>query len=368
MKTRAAAAVTPVKATSPEEVDAARWHWLTTRPIRGTDAPSFFYAVRTTGIFCRPGCPARLPRRENVCFYSTAAEALHAGFRPCQRCLPTTTPTCATPHAAVIAQACEALEHEESPPTLKTLAQAAGLSPFQFHRAFVNALGLTPKAYAEACRARRWRAVAQRQPNVTAALYEAGYASSRQFYTQVGPHLGMTPKRYQAGGRGETIRFALGECSLGTVLTASTARGVCAVWLGDDPEVLLHELQERFPHAQLIGGDATYERTIAQVVGLVENPRQPLNLPLDVRGTAFQHRVWRALQAIPAGETRSYAELAQALGLPRAARAVGHACGANLLAVAIPCHRVVRADGGLSGYRWGVERKLALLEREAEHP
>ncbi len=268
------------------------------------------------------------------------------------------------PHTALVERACRLLEASEQPIPLAVLAKAVGLSPHHFHRVFVKTLGLTPKAFAAACRAGRMRETLTREPTITGALYEAGYSSSSRFYAEAGARLGMTPRRYRSGGRGETLRFALGECSLGSLLVASSERGVCAVWLGDDPEALARELQDRFPHATLLGADRAYERTVAQVAGLVENPRLGCRLPLDLRGTAFQQRVWRALQDIPPGQTLTYADLARRLGCPQAVRAIGGACAANHIAVAIPCHRVIRIDGGLSGYRWGVERKRALLERE----
>jgi AraC family transcriptional regulator of adaptative response/methylated-DNA-[protein]-cysteine methyltransferase len=250
-------------------------------------------------------------------------------------------------------------------PTLQQLALHAGLSAYHLHRVFRSVTGVTPKAYAAAHRARRMRHALDRGDTVTQAIYDAGYNSSGRFYEESNRVLGMTPTAYRAGGADTAIRFAVGECSLGSILVAQSDRGVCAILLGDDPDVLAQDLQQRFPQATLIGGDAAFERLVAQVVGFVEAPALGLDLPLDVRGTAFQQRVWRALRDIPPGQTASYAEIAQRIGAPKSVRAVAQACGANALAVAIPCHRVVRHDGALSGYRWGVQRKHALLERES---
>ncbi|MFN3514079.1 MAG: bifunctional DNA-binding transcriptional regulator/O6-methylguanine-DNA methyltransferase Ada [Phenylobacterium sp.] len=340
----------------------ARWAAVVARD-RAADG-RFVYSVRTTGVYCRPSCAARLARRENVAFHETPAQAEAAGFRPCKRCRPTET-SLAERYGAAVAQACRTMEAAETPPTLDELAREAGLSPHHFHRVFKSVAGVTPKAYADACRAKRVRAALAEGAGVTEALYEAGFNSSGRFYAQSGQVLGMTPSRFRAGGARAKIRFAVGQCSLGALLVAATEKGVCAIQLGEDPEVLVRELQDRFAQAELVGGDPAFEATVARVAALVEAPGQGLDLPLDIRGTAFQQRVWRALCEIPAGRTASYAEIAAAIGAPKAVRAVAGACAANELAVAIPCHRVVRTDGALSGYRWGVERKAALLAREA---
>jgi AraC family transcriptional regulator of adaptative response/methylated-DNA-[protein]-cysteine methyltransferase len=263
------------------------------------------------------------------------------------------------------AAACRAIEAAETPPSLAELARRAGLSPHHFHRLFKAAVGVTPKAYADADRARRVRQRLAQGAAVTEALYDAGFNSSGRFYEQTDAILGMTPRAYRGGGARAEIRFAVGQCSLGAILIARSERGVCAILIGDDPDALVRELEDRFPRAELVGADAGFEAMVAKAVGLVERPDQGVELPLDVRGTAFQQRVWQALRAIPPGKTASYAEIAAAIGAPKAARAVAGACAANALAVAIPCHRVVRTDGALSGYRWGVERKRALLAREA---
>jgi len=324
----------------------------------------FFYSVLTTGVYCRPSCGARLPRRENVRFHATARDAERAGFRPCKRCRPN-APALADQRAAAVAKACRLIENGETPPDLDALAAAAGMSRFHFHRVFKSVTGVTPKAYAAAHRAQRVRDELPRAGTVTDAIYGAGFNSSARFYAASSDLLGMRPEEFRKGGDGAVIRFAVGECSLGSILVAATEKGICAISLGRDPTRLLRDLQDRFPRAQLIGGDRDFEKTVAKVVGFVEAPALGFDLPLDVRGTAFQQRVWKALRAIPAGKTATYTEIAKRLGAPQAVRAVAGACAANKIAVAIPCHRVVRTDGALAGYRWGIERKRALLAREA---
>ena len=325
----------------------------------------FFYSVRTTGVYCRPSCAARVARPENVAFHASAADAQSAGFRACRRCRPEQLSRGAQ-QAALITQLCRFIETADPAPSLAELAERAQMSAYHLHRVFKATTGVTPKAYANAQRTRRLRDELGHGSSVTQALYGAGYNSGGHFYADADQVLGMTPTRYRAGGADTEIRFAIGQCSLGAILVARSERGVCAILLGDEPETLARELQDRFPHATLVGGDADFERCVAQVVGFVEAPAVGLDLPLDVRGTAFQQRVWQALRDIPAGHTASYAEIAGRIGAPKAVRAVALACGANALAVAIPCHRVVRSDGALSGYRWGVERKRALLAREAQ--
>ncbi len=323
----------------------------------------FVYAVRTTGVYCRPGCTARTPRRENVSFHPTCEAAEAAGFRPCLRCRPD-GPSPAVRREEVVARACRLIDGAETPPPLADLAAAAGMSAFHFHRVFRDVMGVTPATYARARRAERMATALPGAGSVTGAIYEAGYGASSRFYAEAGERLGMTPSRYRRGGAGETIRFGVGACSLGAILVAATERGVCAILLGDDPDALVRDLQDRFPAADLIGGDPTFEAWMARAIGIVEEPGRAHALPLDIGGTAFQQRVWEALMAIPPGTTATYAEVARAIGAPGASRAVALACGANALAVAIPCHRVVRSDGTLSGYRWGVDRKRDLLTRE----
>lgn len=345
----------------PLEADAC-WADLTQRNASADGR--FFYSVRTTGVYCRPSCGARLPRRENVDFHLTREAAEAAGFRPCRRCHPELPPK-AQRDADAILRACRLIESSEGVIRLNDLAQAAGVSAFHFHRLFKAHTGLTPRAYAAAHRADRIRAALPQAATVTSAVFEAGFSSSGRFYEKAPALLGMSPGEYRQGGIGRTIRFAVGQCSLGAVLVAASDLGVCAILLGDDPDALVQDLQARFAGAQLLGGDTAFEQTVALVVGFIEAPQIGLNLPLDIRGTAFQQRVWQALREIPVGQRASYTDIAERLGCPRAVRAVAGACAANALAVAIPCHRVVRLGGGLSGYRWGVERKQALLAREA---
>ena len=269
-------------------------------------------------------------------------------------------------NASLITELCRHIERAEEEPSLTDLAARAHLSPSHLQRIFKAATGVSPKEYAKAHRAKRVRQQLAEGTSVTRAIYDAGYNSNGRFYEESRAILGMTARDFRKGGQGARIRFAVGECSLGAILVAASDRGICAIALGDDPNRLVRELQDRFPKGELVGGDRGFERTVAAVVGLVEEPRFGLRLPLDVRGTAFQHRVWRALREIPAGSTLSYAEIAASIGQPKSVRAVARACASNVIAVAIPCHRVVRTDGALSGYRWGVDRKRALLDRERE--
>jgi AraC family transcriptional regulator of adaptative response/methylated-DNA-[protein]-cysteine methyltransferase len=341
--------------------DAERWDAVQRRDAQADGV--FWYSVSSTGVFCRPSCGARPALRRNVRFHDSCIDAAQAGFRACLRCKPDQPPL-AERHAAAVAQACRLIDAAEEALDLDRLAQACGMSRFHFHRVFKAQTGITPKAYAAAQRAQRLQQGLAQAPSVTEALYAAGFNSSGRFYAASNGVLGMSPKAFRAGGSGATIRFAIGACSLGAILVASTGKGICAILMGDDPDLLARDLQDRFPHAELRGAEADFEATVAKVVGFVESPGLGLDLPLDVRGTAFQQRVWQALRAIPSGSTVSYAELAQRVGLPAGARAIAGACAANPVAVAIPCHRVVRQDGSISGYRWGVERKAALLERE----
>ena len=340
-----------------------RWASVVARDPRADG--HFFYSVKTTGVYCRPSCGARLARPENVAFHATSAEAGKAGFRPCRRCQPDGMST-QEQSAGKIAAVCRLIENAETRLSLEELAQHAGMSTYHFHRVFRRSTGLTPAAYAAANRGQRVRDALQDSGTVTEAIYAAGYNSNSRFYETSGEVLGMTPTSYRAGGKGAQIRFAVGECSLGSILVAQSERGICAILLGDDPAALTRDLQDRFPQANLLGGDEAFERLVARVVGFVEAPGRGLGLPLDIRGTAFQQRVWQALVRIPRGSTASYTQIAKVIGAPKSVRAVAQACGANALAVAIPCHRVVRNDGALAGYRWGVERKRHLLQREAQ--
>jgi AraC family transcriptional regulator of adaptative response/methylated-DNA-[protein]-cysteine methyltransferase len=338
-----------------------RWQSLVRKDERADGL--FWYSVKTTGVYCRPSCPARLPKRENVAFHDSTQNAEKAGFRACKRCGPKGSGL-AGQHAEAVTTACRMIKEADEFPSLNELAVAVKMSPGYFHRLFKTATGLTPKDYANAHRADRVKRALPKLETVTQAIYDAGFNSNGRFYAGSSKMLGMKPKEYREGGAGNTIRFAIAECSLGSILIASSEKGVCAILMGDDPEALARDLQDQFPKANLIGGDDRYEKLVAKVVGFIEAPRIGLDLPLDIRGTAFQQRVWKELQRIPAGKTVCYSEVANRIGSPNSARAVAQACGANALAVAIPCHRVVRNNGDISGYRWGVDRKRALLARE----
>jgi AraC family transcriptional regulator of adaptative response/methylated-DNA-[protein]-cysteine methyltransferase len=324
----------------------------------------FVYSVKSTGVYCRPSCPSRRAKPENVAFHASPEAAERAGFRPCKRCRPDES-SASEQQSSMIAEICRHIEASPEVPRLDSLAKRAGLSLFHFHRVFKAATGVTPKAYADAARSARVRdELAKSGSSVTTALYDAGFNSSGRFYAASAAMLGMNPSSYKAGGVNVAIHFAIGASSLGAILVARSERGVCAILLGDDPGALVRDLEDRFPKAELIGGDAGFEALVAKVVAFVEAPNIGLDLPLDIRGTAFQQRVWQALRQVPAGKTASYGEIARQIGAPGSVRAVAGACAANAIAVAIPCHRIVRNDGALSGYRWGVERKRALLERE----
>ena len=340
----------------------SRWRSIVNREAAADG--KFYYSVKTTGVYCRPSCAARLARPENVAFHATRQEAEKAGFRPCKRCKPD-RPSLMEDHAAKITAICRLIEQSDEPPRLDKLAAEAGMSVFHFHRVFKAVTGLTPNGYGKANMAKRVRAKLGERSSVTQAIYDAGFNSNSRFYETSNQMLGMTPSKFRAGGSDTDISFAVGECSLGSILVATSEKGVCAILLGDDPAQLVRDLQDQFPKANLTGNEIRYEALVAKVVGFVEQPGLGLDLPLDIRGTAFQQRVWKALREIPLGGTASYAMIAKKIGLPRSVRAVAQACAANSLAVAIPCHRVVRTNGSLSGYRWGVERKRNLLDREA---
>jgi AraC family transcriptional regulator of adaptative response/methylated-DNA-[protein]-cysteine methyltransferase len=344
--------------------DAARW-----RAVRQRDARAdgrFWYSVMTTGVFCYPSCAARTPHRENVAFYDSVAAAHRAGFRPCKRCRPELPPRHAR-LAEAVAQACRMLEAAEQAPGAAELAATLGLPARALQREFKQLVGVTLKQYAAGMRAERMRAELASAGSVTTAVYAAGYGSPSRFYEHSERLLGMRPRSYARGGRGQAIRWDVGRSWLGPVLVAATERGICAVLLGASREALAALLEQRFPQAELepADSDSDFARWIKAVIAEIDAPSGDATLPLDISGTAFQQRVWQALRDIPPGETTSYGQLARQLGRPGAARAVGTACGANPVAVIIPCHRVLGADGSLGGYRWGTERKRALLEREA---
>jgi AraC family transcriptional regulator of adaptative response/methylated-DNA-[protein]-cysteine methyltransferase len=338
-----------------------RWARIVARD-RNADG-LFWYSVVTTGVYCRPSCPSRTANPKNVRFHDTLSAAKAAGFRPCKRCNPDGD-SAVDENTAIVARTCRMIEQSDEEPSLDDLAAAAGRSPSHFHRLFKSVTGLTPKEYAAAHRAAKVREKLQSGGSVTEAIYAAGFNSSSRFYEKSSKMLGMLPTHYRSGGANEELHFAVGECSLGSILVASSKKGVVSILLGDDPDELVRDLQDRFPKARLIGSDKDYETVVARAVGFVEAPGIGLDLPLDVRGTAFQQRVWRALQEIPVGQTVSYAEIARRINAPKSTRGVAAACAANNIAVAIPCHRVVRKDGSLSGYAWGVQRKKALVDRE----
>lgn len=339
--------------------DDDRWIAVSRRDRRADGA--FLYAVKTTGVYCRPTCSARRPKRGNVEFFASSEQAEREGYRACLKC----APKAAKPIDAAVLRACRMIEKADKAPTLKALAAEAGLSPFYFHKRFKAVVGVTPRAYMASRRVQKFRAGLRGGQRVTTALYRAGFGSSSRCYESVGASLGMTPTEYRRGGAGQLIRFAAAECGLGWVGVAATARGVCMIELGDGLESLRAEVAARFPKATLVDGDREFNGWVNAIVRQIEMPRRAADLPLDVQGTAFQRKVWEALRAIPAGATTTYAAIAQEIGRPGAVRAVANACAKNPAAVVIPCHRVVRSDGALSGYRWGTERKKRLLEREA---
>ena len=345
--------------------DEAQWNAVVAKDPRADGR--FVFSVFTTGIYCRPSCASRPALRKHVRFHATPEAAEAAGFRPCKRCRPGVgEPTLAESRSAAVSKACRLIEHSESAPSLALLARHVGISPHHFHRLFKSVTGLTPKAYAAARRGRDVREELTKSATVTEAIHAAGFGSGSRFYERADETLGMKPAVFRDGGTGETIRFATAPCSLGTVLVASSEKGICAIALGEAAEPLVGNLRETFPKAQVIEADRAFGKTVAQVVRAIDTKEDRFDLPLDIRGTAFQQRVWQALLRIPSGKTATYAEIAALLGTPKAVRAVAGACAANRIAVVIPCHRVVRSDGSLSGYRWKVPRKKALLEKEAD--
>jgi AraC family transcriptional regulator of adaptative response/methylated-DNA-[protein]-cysteine methyltransferase len=323
----------------------------------------FVYAVRSTGVYCRPSCPSRRPRRDRVLFFDTPAGAREAGFRACRRCHPD-TPIAADPWVEKIRRATVYLASVDGHPSLATLAARLGGSPYHLQRNFKRLVGVTPREYAEACRLRRVKSRLRGGGPVTAAMFAAGYASSSRFYERAVPKLGMTPSAYQRGGAGMRIRFTIVDSSLGRLLVAATPRGVCAVTLGATDRDLSAALTHEYPAASIVADQGGLARWTNAILAYLGGRRSRLDLPLDVQATAFQWQVWQALDAIPCGETRTYGDVARAIGRPRAARAVARACATNPVALAIPCHRVVPAAGGLGGYRWGASRKKAILARE----
>lgn len=350
------------------DVDAERYEAIRRRDPRADG--QFFYSVVTTGVYCRPSCAARLARPENVGFHRTPDDAERAGYRPCKRCRPRDASQ-EERHAMLVERACRWIEASDGVPTLESLAAAMDLSPHYLHRLFKARTGMTPRAYFAAHRLKRVDRGLREGPNVTAAFHDAGYGSSSRFYEEASGALGMAPSTLRKGGEGITIRAVVTRCSLGRVLVAVTERGVCAAAFGESEASLVEELHRRFPKATIervnLSNDDDIAALVREVVAMVEAPEAKSNVPIDLIGTAFQQKVWRALREIPAGATISYSELARRIGAPKAVRAVGTACGNNPVAVVVPCHRVVREDGELGGYRWGLSRKKMLLARERRH-
>ena len=327
----------------------------------------FVYAVGSTGIYCRPSCPSRRPRREVVQFFDRPALAEDAGYRPCRRCHPDQAER-PEPNLALMQAICRYIdENPEHPPTLDDLAERFHLSPYHLQRTFKRIIGVTPKQYAAAQRSQRLRTALKAGNTATVAIYDAGYGSSSSAYGEAGTYLGMTPDRFRRGGANEAIDYTITPCPLGKLLVAATANGICAVHLGDSETELESTLAEEFPAAKRLRGDRRLQQWVAPIADYLDGARPHLDLPLDIQATAFQRQVWTALQAIPYGSTRSYSDVATAIGQPTAARAVANACASNPAALVIPCHRVVREDGGLGGYRWGIQRKETLLAQEAEN-
>ncbi|MEX5430138.1 bifunctional DNA-binding transcriptional regulator/O6-methylguanine-DNA methyltransferase Ada [Klebsiella michiganensis] len=343
------------------DTDERRWQAVCERDASADS--QFVFAVLTTGVCCRPSCRSRRALRENVRFYPDVATAQAAGFRPCKRCQPEKNDP-QQQKVEKVAAACRLLE-QETPITLEALARQLAVSPFHFHRLFKSVTGMTPKAWQQAWRARRLREALGQGEKITDAALSAGFPDSSSYYQQADAALGMTGRQFRRGGGDIDITWVCGDGPLGRCLVAESGRGVCAVLPGEDDALLYAELASLFPNARLHPGDEIFRQRVAQVFSHLDDHRQPFSLPLDLRGTAFQLQVWQALRQIPAGETRSYRQVAQSIGRPRAVRAVASACAANKLALVIPCHRVVREDGALSGYRWGTARKALLLAREA---
>lgn len=324
----------------------------------------FYYAVLSTGVYCRPACPSKRPRRENVVFFRTREAAQQAGFRPCRRCKPDSTGV-ADPNSQLVEKVCRYIDtHSEDPVTLEALGRALGMSPFHLQRTFKALTGITPRAYADSRRLHALKAGLREGHSVTRSLYDAGYGSSSRLYERAASQLGMTPARYLKQGGGVTIRYTITVTSVGKMLLAATGRGICSIRLGDSEEILERELRGEYPKAETIRADRELNEPVKKLLAMLRG-KSTSSLPLDIQATAFQRRVWEALQAIPRGATKSYREIAAGLGNPQAARAVARACATNPVAIAIPCHRVVREDGRISGYRWGAERKRKLLELEA---
>ena len=344
-------------------LDASRWRSVLARD-RDADG-TFVYGVNSTHIYCRPSCPSRVPRRDRVAFFLAPLEAEQHGYRACKRCRPQAIAS-EDPWVEKIRRACAYLAHVDGHPSLSTLAATTGGSPYHVQRNFKRLVGVTPRAYAEACRLRKVKRRLHRGDAVTDAVIDAGYGSSSRFYERAAPKLGMSPSTYRRGGAGMSIQYTIVDSALGRLMVAATARGICAVAMGATDAELMRNLTREFPSATIRAEAGPLTRGTKEILARLTGRRPRHDLPLDVQATAFQWQVWQALLAIPHGETRTYSDVASAIGRPRAVRAVARACATNPVAVAIPCHRVVASTGAASGYRWGVARKRALLAREHE--
>ncbi|AKJ42317.1 bifunctional DNA-binding transcriptional regulator/O6-methylguanine-DNA methyltransferase Ada [Pragia fontium] len=340
--------------------------WLDVKNKNPNSDGHFVYGIQTTGIYCRPTCPARTPDPDYIEFFDSCELAERHHYRACKRCKPNGESN-QERDSRLITKACRIIEQMDGAINLEELSKRVAMSPSFFHRKFKKITGVTPKQFSTAIRIKNMQhELVKQNESITDAIYNSGFNSGSRFYAATDRSLGMTPGAYREGGKNTKIQFAIAECSLGSILVARSPKGICAISFGDDPTELLNNLQDKFPNADLIGGDTAFENIVARVIEFVENPNTALDLPLDIQGTAFQQRVWKMLLTIPAGTTVSYTELAEMIGSPRSVRAVANACGQNSIAVAIPCHRVVKLDGNLSGYRWGIERKRQLLDRETE--
>ncbi len=340
--------------------------WNAVRENRSDADGLFYYAVITTGIYCRPSCRSKLPNRDNVEYFATCDDALAAGYRACKRCKPTTISK-AREIEQIIIHACRIIEESETSIKLDDLATQVNLSPYHFHRLFKRTVGITPKQYASRHQSRRFQTNLMTSPSVTDAIFSSGYGSSGSAYDKTRDQLAMRPKAYRKGAAGVSITYGIAQCFLGWVIIAATDRGICAIEFGDDPEALPGQVQSRFPNAQLNKADVGFKTLIQEVVDFIESPKDSFRVPVDIQGTAFQQQVWEVLRQIRPGQTMSYTDVAERLGKPNAVRAVASACAANKLAVVVPCHRVISKAGKAGGYRWGAERKEKLLESEQDY-
>ena len=351
----------PMKPQTIYNTDDRRWKAVARREQSADRC--FYYAVMTTGIFCRPGCPSRLPKRENVEYFISSQAAMASGYRPCKKCKPTATNANEDTERKIIA-ACRIIENSTAVPKLADLARKLQLSPYYFHRLFKKVVGVTPKQFGSSHRSRRLSNSLKTSRSITDAFYDAGFSSSSGAYDKNQSQLSMKPKEYRAGGVGLTLHYGVAACTFGWIMVAGTDRGICSIEIDDDPALLLQQLQERFPQATVTQAGPGFANLVRDVVKFIKAPQNSFNIPLDIQGTAFQIQVWSILRQIEPGKTMSYTEVAEKIGNPKAVRAVAGACASNKLAVVIPCHRVISKNGELGGYRWGVERKKMLLDNE----